>query len=148
MQLIFDTAGFVAQWVQMRVGYPFRGHPISFGFIKADRLVAGVVLHDWTESSVTVAIASDDPHWCRRVHLARMFGYVFRETKRRRITGFVHASNARSLKFGKGMDFVEEGRLRQAAPDGGDVIVLGLLESDCRFLKDAGDVEEEPAQRS
>ena len=52
----------------------------------------------------------------------------------RRVTGYVPAANARARRLDEHLGFVYEGRLREALPDGQDVLVLGMLRRECRWL--------------
>jgi len=50
------------------------------------------------------------------------------------MTCWIEASNAKSLTLCEHLGFVQRGRLPEAAADGGDVIILGMLKRECRWL--------------
>ena len=73
--------------------------------------------------------------WMTRDFLRVAFRYPFWQLGCRRVTGYVPASNADALRFDLHLGFVQEGRMREALPDGEDVIVLGMLRNECRWLE-------------
>jgi RimJ/RimL family protein N-acetyltransferase len=52
----------------------------------------------------------------------------------RHITCAIEASNERSVRLCAHMGFELEGRLREAAQGGEDIIIMGMLKRECRFL--------------
>lgn len=75
-------------------------------------------------------------HWLSRTALAVFFSYPFQELGLRRVTALVAKKNKKSRKLCEDLGFSQEGRLRQAAVNGDDLIVYGLLRKDCRWLKE------------
>lgn len=69
-----------------------------------------------------------------REFAVRALAYPFIQLNYRRITGLVHENDAKTLAFDEHFGFVREGLHRCAAEDGGNVISLGLLRSECRFI--------------
>ena len=51
----------------------------------------------------------------------------------RRVTALVPAKNTAALRFDLHLGFKQEGVVRHALPDD-DIIILGLLREDCRFI--------------
>lgn len=69
-----------------------------------------------------------------REFLRVAFRYPFYQLKVRRVTGYVPASNADALRFDLHLGFVQEGLMREAMDTGEDVVVLGMLKRECRWL--------------
>ena len=65
----------------------------------------------------------------------KMADYVFDMIDCRRATSRVDVTNTLALRHNKLFGFVEEGRLRQASPEGNDIIVFGMLREDYRYGK-------------
>ena len=66
--------------------------------------------------------------------LTRKMGeYCFVRNECRRITTRVDATNTLAVRHNKIFGFVEEGRLRQASPEGNDVIIFGMLREEYRY---------------
>jgi hypothetical protein len=129
----------VAPWMRDRIGCPPFMQPFSgFGLFDDLLLRAGVLFTDYNGSTnVSMHVASDGSRrWMTRNFLSAVFLYPFEQLKVLRITGIVQAANTRALRFDRKLGFKIEGRLRRGAPDGSDVIVLGMLRSECRFLGD------------
>ena len=98
-------------------------------------LVAVCVYEHFTAADCHVHVASDRrPGWCTRALLTHWYAYPFIQLGLNRVTGLVPANNAAALKFDLHMGFKPEGRLREALPDGSDLIVLGMLRRDCRYI--------------
>ncbi len=97
---------------------------------------AVVVFNYFQGSQACIHIASDGSKaWLTRDVLFTIFGWAFFEMKLTRLSGYIAASNGPSLRLAFGLGFVPEGRLRAAAPDGGDMMVNGMLRTECRWLK-------------
>ena len=87
--------------------------------------------------SMEGAIASSTPKWFGyRDFMRRVFEYVFDTAGCRRFVVRVDAGNEKALKLDLGLGFKMEGTLRQAAENGNDVHVLGMLRDECRWLGD------------
>ena len=59
--------------------------------------------------------------------------YIFGVIGCRRVTSRVDVTNKLAIRHNKIFGFVEEGRLRQASPEGNDIIVFGLLKEEFRY---------------
>jgi hypothetical protein len=66
-------------------------------------------------------------------YLKAIFNYPFEFCKVKKIIVPVSSTHAKSLKLVTKMGFVEEARVKDAAPDG-DIIFLTLAREKCRFL--------------
>lgn len=63
----------------------------------------------------------------------KMAQYVWDVCGCRRVTTRVDVTNKLALRHNKIFGFVQEGRLRQASPEGNDVIVFGMLREEYRY---------------
>jgi hypothetical protein len=52
----------------------------------------------------------------------------------RRVGASIAADNTKSIRFCKHLGFVREGRIREGAKAGLDLLIFGMLRSECRFL--------------
>lgn len=91
-----------------------------------------MVYTNYTPANVFASIALDAP--LNRRFLHAIFYNPFVAWGVRHISCAIEASNIRSLALCSNMGFIEEGRLRQSAINGEDVIMMGLLKNECRFL--------------
>lgn len=95
-------------------------------------LRAGVVFTNYSPGNVFASIAAEGP--LTRRFLYAIFYNPFIAWKVRHITCTIEESNVKSIKLCTHMGFIERGRLPEAAANGEDVLILGLLKRDCRFL--------------
>lgn len=107
-------------------------NPQAIGWERNGILTAGVVYTEYSGANIVTAIALDEP--MTRKFLKTAFWYPFVQLRTRRITALVEQSNIKSLRLCKHLGFEFEGSLRQAAADGGDVFVLGMLRGECKWL--------------
>jgi RimJ/RimL family protein N-acetyltransferase len=61
------------------------------------------------------------------------FDYVFNQVKVKKLIGLVSSANQRALKLDKHFGYVEEGIIKDAAPDG-DLHILTMTKEQCRVL--------------
>lgn len=113
------------------------GGPVPDGTVFIGRVIDGKVL----------AVAGIG-HWCgfdcelsigsvgglSREFIRAVFRYVFVELDCRRVTGRVSADLDWAGHLQR-LGFVEEGRLREGAVNGGDTIIFGMLRQECRWLE-------------
>lgn len=122
-------------WAQARIGLgPFRRDAYTIGLERDGQLVAVAVFDNFSPADCHVHLASDGSrHWMTRAYLLAAFSYPFVQLGLRRITGIVPAKNTAALALNEHMGYVREGYSRHALPDD-DVVILGMLRSECRFL--------------
>ena len=82
---------------------------------------------------IHVAMASGY-HFTPRKMLEATFDYAFNQLGREKIIGVVNSRNARALRYDLHLGFVEEHRMPGVHDDGGDLIILGMTRSQCRYL--------------
>lgn len=162
-KIITDKA--VTKWVMDRVpeegmtSVDDIGPHVCFGIYREDRdgtctALAGVVFN-WFRSleygnDIRVIIAADDPSWCLPGVLRELFAYPFEIAKCQRITAVIRDGNERSLKLCLGLGFRKEGVLRKGYNGKSNAIVLGMLKSECKWLKKrkAGEYEQKRIVRT
>lgn len=130
----------VAEWVQERLPLleleERDGRPLYTAIGWADdtgRLVAGVVYDTYTRISIDMHIAGVGAWW-NPIFSREAFRYPFEQLSVKRVTSRTAADNTVGLRFVKAIGFTYEGRIRQALPGGKDLIILGMLKSECRWL--------------
>lgn len=73
-------------------------------------------------------------HFTPRSMLRAVFRYGFITAGRELLLGIVNSKNARAMRFDLHLGFRELYRLPGMHDDGGDLVVLGMKKSDCRYL--------------
>lgn len=135
LRLILNSPERLIGWAQEVIGCTFFPDARAIGWGDDDVIRAVAVYDRWSVADVHVHIASDGSgRWLTRSFMAAGFHFPFVTAQRRRVTGLVAACNHAALQLNLHAGFRREGVLREAAPDGGDVIVLGMLRRECRFL--------------
>lgn len=100
-------------------------------------LVAGACFHSWHPGQdITITIASLEPAFVTRAVICKVFWYPFVQLGLPRVSAEVEAGNTRCIRLATGMGFAIEGRKRQAGANGCDVLLLGLLRDEFRFIED------------
>ena len=106
----------------------------AIGLERDGELVAAVIYNFYSDCDIAMHIAAvPGRRWLNREFLRAAFRYPFVQLEVQRVTGYVPEKNVDALRFDLHLGFVQEGRMREALPGGEDVIVLGMLERECRW---------------
>lgn len=133
-RLVYGEDERVAKWCQERLPnfIGWNGYYTAIGYERRGELKAGVVYTNYSRANVVTSIVLEIP--ISRRFLFAVLYYPFMQLNTRRITAMVDARNEKSLRFCKHVGFSWEGLLREGAIDGGDVVVMGMLKRECRWL--------------
>lgn len=132
--IIYDDDSRLIGWAREVIGCQFRGDAKAIGLESDGRLVAVTVFDGFSECDCNMHVASDGSgHWLGKDFLTCSFAYPFVQLKLRRVTGLVPAKNVTALRFDLHLGFKHEGICRDALPDD-DIIILGMLRAECRFI--------------
>ncbi len=132
--LIYGQEDRLLPWAQERIGVAFRRDAYTLGLEKGGELVAVVVYDGFSEFDCNMHIASDGTAaWMNKSLLVSAFAYPFIQLKLNRVTGLVPSKNEAALKFDEHLGFEREGLHRKACGDD-DLISLGMLKENCRFI--------------
>lgn len=134
-QLVYGQEDRLLPWAEARIGAgKFRRDAYSIGLEKDGELAAVVVFDNFSAADCNMHIASDGTGaWMSKSLLLAAFAYPFQQLGLRRVTGVVPSKNAQAIAFDEHLGFVREGYCPHAMPDG-DVVILGLLRENCRFI--------------
>ncbi len=131
---IYDDQERLISWASEVIGFTPRPDVQHMGWQEHGKLRAVALWDGFSECDCNIHIASDGTgHWLRRAFLRAAFAHPFVQWKMRRVTALVPAKNAAALRFDLHLGFKQEGVVRHALPDD-DIIILGLLREDCRFI--------------
>lgn len=103
----------------------------AIGLYKGEIPQAAVIYENWNGRSLVAHMAITGR--ITRHYLFVIFDYAFRQMSAEKVILPVQSTNAKSIKFVLHLGFVEEARIRDAAP-GGDVILYTMKNAACRFL--------------
>ena len=126
------SGAIVGHWVAKRIrgGY-FAERSNALGLEKNGELVAGVIYENWNHKSIWCHIAIDGRLTPR--YLAAIFDYPFNICQVEKIIVPVGSDNEESIRLVEKMGFAEEGRIKDARPEG-DLILFTLARDACRFI--------------
>jgi hypothetical protein len=121
-------------WASEVIGITPRPDAQAIGWQENGQLRAVTVWDSFSVCDCNIHIASDGTRqWMRKSFLRASFMHPFIQWNLRRVTGLVPAKNTVALAFDLHLGFRQEGICRHALPDD-DIIILGLLREDCRFI--------------
>ena len=102
------------------------------GRIDGESLLGVVAVWNWDGHGCEAGWAGE-PGWLSRGFLRFVFAYIFGQMGCHRVTGRIDASDLVCLEQARRLGFVREGLLREAAADGQDILIFGLLKTECKW---------------
>ena len=123
----------VGAWVTAQTEGAF--HPersVAIGLDRDGELVAGTVYENWNGKSVVCHIA-----WQRvtPAYMAAVYDYAYNVANVDKIIGPISSNHTRALALVSKMGFSEEARIKDAAHDSGDIVLMTQTPDKCRFLE-------------
>lgn len=122
----------VAAWVMEKAGGCVHQNMSSMGWVRDGKLVAGFAFEGWTGPNIVAHQRQEG--MAPKGFWGAAARYVFETLGCKRITGPVPASNELALRLNKKIGYEIEATLKEAAPDGGDMILMVLWKDNCRML--------------
>lgn len=124
----------VGKFVMERTGVSINGYS-ALGVVRDERLIAGVIWHNYRGHDIEATIASDTPNWAFPSTLRRLFAFPFVQLGVVRVTSIVSRENKASRRFCEGLGFKLEGVCRQGMDGKTDAMIYGCLRDECRVLR-------------
>lgn len=107
----------------------------GIGWRRRGKLAACIIFENQNAHNVWLhGAAEPGGHWLNRGLLRLPFAYAFKVLGVQRISCYVDANNAASVRFVQHLGFSPEARLSGAAKDGGDVVIYVMWRRDCRYV--------------
>ena len=146
VKLLYGQPQDVAEYVVARIpGYNAVsdfGDFAAVGFVNGDRLIGGAVFEHYTGFDVHIHLASDSPRWATKTVFYGISHLVFNQWRCRRCTALVGRKNKRARKFVEGFGFKYEGKKRLGLNGWEDLIIYGLLDTECKWIpQDASSIQ-------
>ena len=129
--------GIPCSWVGERIGIQEFGPCCTMGIVEDDVIQVGLVWCDYRPdmSSISMCLAIDDFRHITKGIMAEVFAYPFEELQVRRVTNTCSIHNKKAIAINRRAGLIQEGIMRQAYPDGSDMVVFGMLKAECKYLK-------------
>jgi RimJ/RimL family protein N-acetyltransferase len=126
-----------ADWVQARIPniLEWGDWYQAIAMERNGEIIAGAVYNHYNRVDIQIHIAFRDRHSLTRQCVRAAFGYPFNQLKCQRITAEIDAANTASRRFTEHIGFRYEGRRRRALPNGGDLVIYGLLVEECPWVR-------------
>jgi RimJ/RimL family protein N-acetyltransferase len=124
----------VCRWVEAQIGAHFYGY-VALGMERDGEMIAGIVLDRFGKRECQMHIAGKPGKlWATPEAIRRAFEFPFLRCQRERVTVETPVTNTRARRYNEHIGFVREGLKRGAGDDGCDMIIYGMLRSECRWL--------------
>lgn len=110
----------------------------ALGVLDGDALRAVIVFNAFYGDACCAHIASDHTRrWATRNILGGIFGYAFHYRRMNRLTAMIPAQNRNAILMAVKLGFQFEGRMRDAAVNGDDAVMLSMLKDECIWTRTA-----------
>lgn len=119
----------IKEWVEKQLGWKAATPTYAVGIVHHNRLIGGVLYHNYTGGNCEMTIATTSPRWATRNIISELLAYPFEWLGCRRITAITDADNTKSKSMLERLGFQQEGVIREGSPreNGTDAIIYGLL---------------------
>ena len=136
MEVSFRALDVNRDWAWVKARIPVHLMEDTKGIIaEADGEIIGACVADsWTHTSVMIHQAIDRPMLLRHRWLEEIAFWVFVVGRRKVMYALVPSDNDKAYKLDLNIGFKELIRLKEAAMDGVDLILMELRREDCRWL--------------
>lgn len=123
-------------WIMERCGGVFNDKIDHVVALHRDgKLCGGLVYTGFLGGSIQMHAAGDETNWPNRDFLWLIFDYAFNQLGVCKVIGLVAATNIRALDVDLRLGWRIEAVIRRALWGGEDLLVLGMVKEDCRWLK-------------
>ena len=134
--LRFERKDEAVAWAKKVIGIDGMSGDVTAISLLDDKgdFLAVTVFSAYTGTNIDMHIAArPKSHWLSRSFFNASFELPFRVLEVPRVTGLIRAENLKAQRFVTRLGFQYEGRMRKAFPDGGDLMLYGLLREE--YLK-------------
>ena len=131
----------MCRWAGPLIGAGFNPERTAGIAVLGDHGAGTVLYTEYHPQTSIVMHAAGKGNWLTRETLAIFFGYPFHDLELRRITTYVARRNKVARAFNSKLGFIQEGCLRKAAETGDHLMVYGMLNHECRWLRDREEKE-------
>jgi len=128
--LNFNESEFVARWTADLIPHVSDFGPcIAIGVVSGDRLIAGVVYHDYQEQHGTIqlSMAAISPLWATKENIAELLRYPFEQLGCYKVFTAMPADNEKALKVNAHIGFKREAVLAHSFGKGRHAVIMRML---------------------
>lgn len=107
----------------------------AIGWEKDGELQAVAIFDHYSGPDISIHVAAvPGRRWMTREALRTVFRYPFNQLGVHRVTGCIASRNKDAVRLNLHLGFTLEGVKRQGSHDGDDMLILGMLKEECRWL--------------
>lgn len=127
---------YLGRWVEQRVpNVKYKDFRAIAFFEEGYGVVAVTLFHNYRQTDIEIVhVAEEGRRWALRGLITEVLNYPF-SIGCHRVTAVISKGNKKSRKMVQQLGFKQEGKLRRADIDGGDMFVYGLLPNEYRFVR-------------
>jgi RimJ/RimL family protein N-acetyltransferase len=134
-KIVFGTAR-VLEFINRHRPLEFIQGMRGIGLERDGELIAGIIYEGWNYQSIWAHIAAEPgSQWLNKEYLRFCCNYPYEICNVKFVLGYMDATNTHALRFAKHLGFEEETRIREAATEGGDILILKMRKENCRYAK-------------
>ena len=134
-RIVFGTARILA-FINSQRPLEFIQGMRGIGLERDGEMVAGIMYEGYNYQSIWAHIATKPGSiWLNKEYLRFCCNYPYEHCKVKFVLGYMDAANTHALRFAKHLGFREEARIREAATEGGDILILKMSREDCKYTK-------------
>jgi hypothetical protein len=131
--IVLDRQDELGEWLASRTGGIYiTGSGRYIGLEKNGVITSVAGFEDYNGASIRGHLAVDDNRMDKK-WMKFCFEYVFCQLKVKKLIGLVSSANTKALRLDKHFGYIEEGIIKDAAPDG-DLHILTMTKEQCRIL--------------
>lgn len=104
----------------------------AIGLTRDHRLIAGIIYENFNQKSVVCHIAIQGR--VTPAFLSAISCYAFVQLRAHKIIAPVYSDNAKSIRMVMKMGFFQEGRIRDAQPNG-HILIFTMTKEQCPYLE-------------
>lgn len=122
-------------WAAAKLNGRYREDAQAIGVEHNGELLAVAVFDTFSVRDCHLSVVSADSgrFWMTTAFARAVCTYAFHTAQRPRVTCHIPEENLAALRFAARLGARHEGTLREAGPNGSDILVFGMLRRDCRW---------------
>jgi RimJ/RimL family protein N-acetyltransferase len=131
--IVLEQLPSIRQWAECRLQCDF-GECRTIANYRGGELVGVIIFNNFKVSSAEFSVILKNEYGYSREFLRVAANYIFNIERKWRLTAFVNPLNTKAKALIEKAGFIYEGTQREAADGGGDLLMFGLLKSECKWV--------------
>ena len=124
----------IKQWVQNETGMGIDGDVRCMGVVRDDKLIAGIVYHNYKGFMVEATLVTTDRRWIGKDVIKAFMAYPFETLGCERFWATTNRKNKKMRKLFEGLGFKYEGCARKAFDGNEDAMIYSILKDENKWI--------------